>query len=199
MPITELHQVTQWPLCWPPAKPRTAKRLGRTQFKATRAKAEREIREEMERWRAQGYMLSAAPPYMKGAVDPGVALWWNMPRPDKKPSELRVLACDTWPWIEDNMHAIALTLHGLRSFERYGTYTREQAAEGARPALPPPAEERIDWPGILGVGRDWPLAAVEAIWKTKAEKAHPDRGGSAEAMASLNAAMDAARRDLGDG
>jgi hypothetical protein len=60
---------------------------------------------------------------------------------------------------------------------------------------PPPAEDAIDWPAILGVERDWPLAAIEAVWKTKVEKAHPDRGGDPAVMASINAAMDAARKD----
>ena len=41
------------------------------------------------------------------------------------------------------------------------------------------------------------LKAVEAVWRSKVEKAHPDReGGSVEKMARLNAAMDAARKEI---
>ena len=80
---------------------------------------------------------------------------------------------------------------------RYGTYTKEQAADGARLALPPPLGHEIDWPTVIGVERNWPLAAIEAVYKTKLEKAHPDRaGGNAELAARLNAAMQAARKEI---
>jgi hypothetical protein len=163
------------------------------------AKAEREIADEMRRWRAIGFVISMSPRHRMRDSDPGVALWWRMPRPANRPGpeDLRVLACDTWPWPEDNLHAIGLTLRGLRAFERYGTYTREQAIEGARAFLPAPDESQREaaWWELIGVERDWPLAAIEAVWKTKLEKVHPDRGGQPGEAAVLNAAMDAARKE----
>ena len=193
--ITSLDQVTEYPLCWPDNKPRSAERV-RSPFKTTLPKAEREISEEMTRWRVRLYVVSMAPRHRLRQVDPAVALWWNMPGRDKPIAELRVLACDRYPGAADNLHAIALTLTGLRAFERYGTYTREQAIEGARLALPPPTRaEGPPWWEVLGVEPEWPLDAIEALWRAKAEKAHPDRGGSADQMARLNAAMDEARKE----
>lgn len=192
--IRELADVTEYPLTWPDNKPRTAHRE-KARFDTTLPKAEREVVEELMRWKAQRYVISMSPRYRLRHLDPAVALWFTMPIRGKPVPELRVLACDTYEDPEDNLHAIALTLKGLRAFERYGTYTREQAIEGARLALPPPT--RVDgkpWHEVLGVDPDWPLGAIEAVWKTKVEKAHPDRGGSTDAMARLNAAMDEARR-----
>jgi hypothetical protein len=195
--ITSLDQVSDYPLCWPDNKPRAAERQ-RSPFKTTLPKAEREIEQEMRMWRARGYVVSMSARHRVRQFDPGVALWWNQPITGKPIPELRVLACDSYQEVADNLHAIARTLEGLRAFERYGTYTREQAIEGARLALPPPT--RVDgphWSEVLGVERNWPLGAIEAVWKTKAEKAHPDRGGSLDEMARLNAAIDEARKELG--
>lgn len=196
--ITHLHQVTAAPLCWPENKPREAQRVD-SPFKITSvAKALEEIRAELARWRAVDYVISMTPLYMRGPSDPGVALWWIMPTGRQNIEvDLRVLACDRYRKPEANGHAIALTLTGLRAFERYGTYTKEQAIEGARLALPGPEIDRVDWPAILGVGRDWPVQAVRLAYTTKAEKAHPDRGGSTEEITRINGAWEAAKRELG--
>lgn len=195
--ITSLTQVTEYPLCWPPSKPRAARREA-DPWKARMATAQAKIESEMRLVGARGWVVSMAPAYFKGARDPAVALWFNArPKGPNLPAELRVLACDKYAKADGNLHAIALTLDRLRALERYGAYTVEQAMEGARAALPPPAgAESPHWSETLAVGRDWPLAAIEAIWKSKAEKAHPDRGGSADEMAALNAAMDAARKAM---
>jgi hypothetical protein len=192
--ITRLDQVSEFPLCWPPGKPRAAARRP-TPFKTSMARVHEEIRGEMRLWRARDHVISMAPTYRQGPVDPGVALWWTMP--GKVVGDLRALACDTYQLREANLHAIALTLVGLRAFERYGTYTREQAIEGARLALPkPPGADEEAWWTVLGVERFWPLEAIEAVWKTKLEKAHPDRGGTPGEAAALNAAIAAARKEL---
>ncbi|HUC70347.1 MAG TPA: hypothetical protein VMS01_04065 [Stellaceae bacterium] len=190
-----LDEVTEFPLCWPEGKPRAAERQ-RSPFRTSLAKAHKEIAEEMQRWGARGHVISMAPAYRQGRIDPAVAVWWAMPR-SAAGSDLRVLACDSYGERADNLHAIALTLTGLRAFERYGTYTREQAVEGARPMLPPPASSEPPWWQVIGVERDWPLAAIEAVWRTKLEKAHPDRGGDPGAAARLNEAMDQARKERG--
>lgn len=190
--ITSLDQVTEFPLCWPEdQKPRAAARQ-RSPFRTSMAKAHKEISKEMQRWRARGYIISMAPAYRQGPIDPGVALWWTRARG----ADLRVLACDSYDERADNLHAIALTLTGLRTFERYGTYTREQAIEGARPKLlSPPASAGPPWWEVIGVGREWPLAAIEAVWRTKLEKTHPDRGGAPDEAIRLNDAIDKARKE----
>ncbi len=55
--ITQLDEVTEFPLCWPEAKPRTSERRP-SSFKASLAKARAEIEREMGRWGALDYVLS---------------------------------------------------------------------------------------------------------------------------------------------
>jgi len=85
--ITQLDQVTEYPLCWPDNKPRAAQRIG-SSFRTTLPKAEREIDDEMKRWRARGHVISMSPRHRIRQFDPGVALWWNQPITGKPVAEL---------------------------------------------------------------------------------------------------------------
>ena len=200
MIVRSLDQVTEFPLTWPD-KGRAAKRIKSSFFGTTLPKSLREIKEKMRRWRAHRFRVSMFPAYRRAwHDDPGVALWWEMPvkkTPAAEP-ELRVIACDRYLAQECNAHAIALTLEALRAVERWGAYSLEQAVEGARPALPPPPgqEPARPWWEVLGVGPTWPFDAIEMAYRMKAEKAHPDRGGSVEDMAALNEAIASARKEL---
>jgi len=194
--IIVLADVTPYPVCWPENKPRAAQRI-RSSFKTSMAMAQREVFDEMVRWPVANYVLSIAPDYVKGGVDPAVALWFNMlPTTAHGLPELRVIACDTYLERRDNLHAVALTLERLRSLERYGTYSMRQAIEGARLALPgPDTPSGPRWWEVLGVDRDDSLTSIKTIYKLKAEKAHPDHGGELDAFKALNDAMEEARRE----
>lgn len=200
MTIQTLDDVTEFPLCWPDNKPRAAERID-TPFKATMARAQQEIAEEMPRWSARHWVISMAPQYRQGLIDPGVALWWSHPvlTPDGRrySYDLRVLACDTYRLREANLHAIYLTLDRLRSLGRYGTYDLTQASAGARLALPPPAgEERVDWRRVFevipGIPNAKQLVLVEHEYRTKSRAANGDE----QRMRELNAAIAAARLEL---
>jgi hypothetical protein len=165
------------------------------------AKAQQEIREEIPRWRARHWVVSMAPQHRQGPIDPGVAVWWNHPvlsaDGQRYEYDLRVLACDTYTMREANLHAIALTFERLRSLERYGTYSMEQAIEGARLALPGPATaEVIDWKAILGplppIDRGQQLVLAEYAYRTKSRAVN----GDVAAQRQLNLAIEAARREL---
>jgi hypothetical protein len=190
--ITSLSEVTEYPLCWPDGQERAAERMA-SPFKATMATALAQIENEMRLWRAIDYVISKAPAYRRGSVDPGVALWWSPP--SKTVEELRVLACDRYRATEANLRAIGLTLEALRGCDRWGAYTREQAIEGARLALPGPAVAMPSrpWWQVLAVAEGTPLIVVEAAYRALAKERHSDR----EAMVELNLAVEAARRAKG--
>lgn len=57
MTIASLDQVTEFPLCWPEGKPRSARRTA-SPFRTTMPVAQREIEAEMWAWRAHGYVVS---------------------------------------------------------------------------------------------------------------------------------------------
>lgn len=191
-----LADISDYPLCWPENKPRCAQRLKTTPFRVSPAQTEREIAAEFRAMGIGQWVISQSPAYRRGQrlEDPGVAVWWGRP-------DLCVLACDQWTDSHQNLRAIGLTLAALRACDRYGAYTVEQALEGARLALPPPASDEIDWPAILEVERGWPLLAIEIIYRGKIEKAHPDRHPVDERehwtalSAQLNAAWSACKAD----
>jgi hypothetical protein len=190
--VTKIEQVTESRLCWPDSKPRAAHRVASPFKNRETGRETQQIEWEMHRWRVRQYIVSRNDQRIF-AGDPGAAVWWN----DRR-GELRVLACDKYSKLADNLHAVYLTLDAMRALERWGAYTAEQAAEGARPALPPPASSgppTPPWWEVLQVDRDWPIEAIEQLARVRAAKHHPDTGGSTEAFQTFNTALEEARRE----
>ena len=122
--------------------------------------------------------------------DPGVAIYFVLNGKD------RVLACDKWDRVADNIAAIAAHIDAIRRQERYGVGTIEQAFAGYA-ALPPPGQTaKRPWREVLIVRPHHTLADIEAAYRTLARERHPDFGGSTDQMAELNAAIADARREL---
>ncbi|MFZ5586121.1 MAG: J domain-containing protein [Thermodesulfobacteriota bacterium] len=127
-------------------------------------------------------------PYAKArAVDPGTAVYFRLK------GLPHVLACDSYDSVRANVRAICLTIGATRALGRYGVVSLEQAFSGYR-LLPAPGG---DWRAVLGLLSSDNLAAAEAAFRRLSMQAHPDRGGSQERQAQLNAAIAAARKELG--
>jgi DnaJ-domain-containing protein 1 len=105
-------------------------------------------------------------------------------------------ACDRWLKIEHNMQAIAKTIEALRGIARWGTGDMLEAAFTGFAALAAPGSKR-HWREVLGVAPGADMALVRAAYRTLASRHHPDKGGSHETMAELNAALAAAEKELG--
>jgi hypothetical protein len=193
--IRALDEVAESRLTWPDGRPRAAQRV-KSPFKNREAASEtRAIEIELERWGIRRFIVSRNHQRIF-AGDPAAATWWT----DRK-GELRVLACDRYVKLADNLHAIRLTLEALRAVERWGAYTAEQAAEGARPlALPPPEVARaVDWRSVLGyvsaLANDKQLVLCEHAYRALSREANGDEARQLD----LNLAIEAARRELADG
>lgn len=120
--------------------------------------------------------------------DPGAAVYFKL---KGKPC---VLACDKWNRVEDNLSAIARHIEALRGQERWGVGSVEQAFAGYT-ALPPAGSSAgASWWNVIGCAHDAPFEVVKDAYRTKAREAHPDNGGSHDAMVVLNAAWDQARQ-----
>jgi hypothetical protein len=118
--------------------------------------------------------------------DPGAAVYFRLKKQD------RVLACDRYYRVADNIAAIAAHIEALRAIERYGVGTLEQAFSGYT-ALPPAADA---WWLILNLPQSSTLDQVEARFRELARTAHPDAGGTHNDMSRLTAAREAARKEL---
>jgi hypothetical protein len=137
-------------------------------------------------------------------ADPGAAVYWAV-RHGRRVVPY-VMPCDTYDDVADNLHAIALSIGAMRALDRWGAVRLEQAFAGFA-ALPPgeggpAATPQIDWREALG--GPWPELSDEELLALARDRhrrlilmAHPDRaGGSHEAAALLNAALDAAEVEL---
>lgn len=205
----------RYPLAWPAHRPRTpGHRRTPGQYKSAgrpinALDAMYRLEAEVERMGGQYPILSSnvelrmdgRPRSDRSApTDPGVCLYFTLK------GEPMAMACDCFSSVPQNIAALAAHIEAVRKIERLGVAT---AAETLRAFLALPAPEAgpvvrpwhvvldISREAILGLGRDIAGAAIDAAYRAKAAGAHPDRGGSAEAMAEITRARDEAKKAVG--
>lgn len=186
-----------FPLHWPDGWPRTPagkRQPWRTEVAFTQARDE--LLEEASRLRGRLFILSTnmelntkGLPFPKQRLpeDPGVALWFL--RGDRQ----QAIACDRWTTVTGNMRALRATIDALRGLERWGSTAILDRVWHAFDALPAP--KAPDCWAILGLRPGAPAESIAAAFRALARTAHPDAGGSLEAMQALTAARDAALRE----
>lgn len=118
----------------------------------------------------------------KNPIDPGVAVYFVL---NNQP---RVLACDKWRTVEDNLWAIGKHIEAIRGQDRWGVGTVDQAFAGYD-ALPAP---RTAWWEVLGVPKNASRDEIQAAYRKAAKETHPDAGGSEDAFLKVQAAWEAA-------
>ena len=171
--------VTAWPLYWPPGWPRTKYRKPSAFGDSNPFRETQNVLAELGRMgvRSRDIVISShmklkpdGTAYARQIIpDHGVAVWFVLK------GEERVLACDRWARIEENLHAIALHIAALRGQQRWGVGTAEQAFAGFV-ALPEQAGGE-PWHETLGVSPDASRETIDAAYKRLALLHHPDRGG----------------------
>lgn len=112
--------------------------------------------------------------------DPGVAVYfcWD---------GMQVcIPVDRYSTVEANLQAVHHIIEARRTELRHGSLALVRASFAGFTALPPPAH----WSTILGVPQRATREQIDAAYKIKAKVAHPDAGGSGEAMAALNRARE---------
>lgn len=189
----------KFPLVWPAAYPRSQRRI-RAKFN-TRAftAAVQGIYHELRLLGASGIVVSTNIPIRNDGLpyanpprieDPGVAVYFSLR------GQPRSMACDKWDLVDHNAHALALTIDAMRGLDRWGASQMLDRVFQGFAALPAPAAE-ISWWESLRCPREWSLDNVEAQYKRLIKTAHPDLGGSHEAMTALNRAIAQARAEKG--
>ena len=123
-------------------------------------------------------------------ADPGVAVWfvWD---------GLQVcIPVDRYQSVSSNLQAIHHILEARRVELRHGTLALVRASFTGFLALPAPASQRAWWT-VLGVDRATVTREeCKAAYRALASKLHPDKGGTQDAMAEMNAAQDQALREV---
>jgi hypothetical protein len=122
-------------------------------------------------------------PYANQAApkDRGVAVYFTLRK------RRVVLACDKWNKPECNLWAVAKHVEALRGQERWGVGSVEQAFAGYT-ALAEKTQATC-W-DVLQIVVNAGEAMILKSYRELARRAHPDTGGSEEAMRSLNEARD---------
>ena len=181
------------PLSWPLGWKRTAVRHrtdGAKFGQVTLAGAIRKLADETRLLGAQGAAVSCN---SSDRPDPGVAFYFT------RNGQPLVLACDRHNNQAANCRSIGLNIAAVRTLERHGGIALVDRALSGFAALPPPSNTaRRDWREVLGLRPDQDVDAetVERAFRARALRAHPDKGGSDEAMAELNAARARALDEL---
>lgn len=125
--------VTAWPLYWPPGWTRTqyperSRFGGCTVYGSVQG-----ILAELGRMGVDEIVISTnqrlkpnGTPYSTGPkiLDHGAAVWFT------QSGEERVLACDRWSALADNLHAIELHIGAIRGQARWGVGSAQQAFAG---------------------------------------------------------------------
>lgn len=207
------EEIERYPLSWPAGWPRTPPgKIERAKFgsrvtheggwssreRITNYAARERLLDELSRLGAQGLVLSTNIPTRQDGLpysnakeprDHGVAVYFRLR------GEPRVLACDRWDRVADNMAALAAHIDAMRGQARWGVGSLDQAFAGYK-ALPAVGARKA-WHEVLGVVAHEATGTVELRIRTLQREHHPDRGGNGAQMAEINAAADEFRRERG--
>jgi hypothetical protein len=184
--IIEKSSPIRWPLGWKRSFIRK-----NSQF-ATRtiAQAYLSLTNELKRLKAENIIISTNQRYKKDGdlaidqsglkADPGVAVYFSLN------NNQRVLACDKWNSLAENIYAIAKHIDAIRGQARWGVGTIDQGFAGYMPALPGP--QKRDWTEVLNLSENANALQIENRYKELAKQRHPDAGGTSYAFSELQAA-----------
>jgi hypothetical protein len=197
------------PLYWPEQWPRTppSERERTTRYKVTFADARDRLVHSLKLLGATEIVLSTNIPMRKDGLprmdiaepnDAGVAVYWvergkwNSTKRDYDQIP-RVIACDHWTKVRDNIRAVGLAVEALRALKRCGATQIADKAFTGFAALPAHAGATSTgarpWRAVFGFnGGPITRAQIEHAYKVAVRTAHPDLGGSQDQMVEVNAA-----------
>lgn len=189
--------MTPYPLAWPTNIPRWKGSRQPSQFKTTLHAAMENVAGSLRRFGTNSgktvseiVISSNVTLGANNPSDPGVAIWFKW-------DGLSIcIPVDRYSKVEANLQAIHHIIEARRVELRHGTLALVRATFTGFTALPAPAGS--SWRDVLGIITSGPVVKenVEAAYRRLAAERHPDKGGSHEAMAKLNAARDEAIREL---
>lgn len=191
--------VSPYPLQWPDNRDRIpASRRVRSPFRTAYSKAIENVKQSLRGFqkdagvRIEHVILSTNADLMNDRPsDPGAAVWFIMD------GQWVAFAVDRFGDVAANVQAIHHIIEARRTELRYGGL--EIVKQTFRSFVALPAPKRRGWREVLGVKLDGRLSQTEIdhFFRKKAREVHPDAGGSDAAMAELNAAREAALKEMG--
>jgi hypothetical protein len=193
--------IDAYPLAWPEGWKRTAPALRHSsRYQVSLAQARDDLVDDLAKLSdPTNVVISTNVPTRRDGLpyanhpepaDPGVAAYWI-----DRAGRQRVIACDAWQTVRENMRAVGIAVASLRSIERSKASEILDRAFVGFAALPPKGNH---WRSVLDLPPSGAtLDEAEAAYRRLAALHHPDRGGSHERMAQLNQAIAEARTTIG--
>lgn len=177
-----------YPLVWPDGLPRTERKAA-SQFRTSLSGALNNVKKSLAAFgndTGKAVANVAITSNVGGIAfeepsDTGVAIWFEWE------GAQRCIAVDRYPKVEDNLQAIHQVLEARRTEMRHGGLHIVRQTFKGFVALPAP-EGVKPWRDVLGLTGPVTAADVDRAYREKAATAHPDKGGSTEAMQALNRA-----------
>lgn len=177
-----------FPLAWPDGLPRTERKAA-SQFRTTLSGAIGNVKKSLTAFSQDtgrkvtdlAVTSNVAGIAFEPPKDTGVAVWFEWE------GAQRCIAVDRYPKVEDNLQAIHHILEARRTEMRHGGLHIVRQTFKGFVALPAP-EGSKPWREVLGLAGPVTKAEIDKAYRDRAAKAHPDTGGSAEAMTALNRA-----------
>jgi hypothetical protein len=190
----EIEDVDAYPLTWPDGYGRT-KEPQRSRFRdySSFGYVRDGLIDELRKLGATKVIIStnieinrSGQPYSgrKEPNDSGVAAWFFM---DK---ETRVIACDAWESVRENMAALKNTVGALRGIDRWGASQILDRIFRGFAALPAPMVAKRSWRDVMGFSEieEITRSDVKARFNRLAKTRHPDHGGDTTQFAELHEA-----------
>jgi len=185
-----MNTPTAYPLRWPPGWQKTEinKREG-GRFNCTLSSALNSLTREVKLLGGSGLILSS-----------------NVTLGSENPKDCGVVAyflhegtqvaipCDRWRTVAHNVRAIALTIEAMRGMERWGAKNMIRAMFTGFKALPSSTRH---WTDVMNLTPNCTKDEATHRYRILANERHPDKGGTAEMMTTLNVAWDEAKKERG--
>lgn len=189
--------ITAFPLCWPDGWARTKYRAS-SPYKVTTDVAIEDLLAGIRTMGGRDIIVSSNVPIRRDGTmyrgdhsdqrisDPGVAVYWTMPHPKTRQLEPKVIPCDHWHTVRENVRALGMAVDYIRGLKRCGAGEIMDRAFGGFARLP---ESTADDPwSVLGVKRTATRQQLSERLRELTRTEHPDHGGSTERFARITRA-----------
>lgn len=193
--MSKTEPINAFPLCWPVGWARAKNRTS-SNYKIKTDAAISELISEIKLMAGRDIIISSNVPTRsdgtmyrgdhsdKRIADPGVAVYWTSYSSGK--AEPRVIPCDAWHTVRENVRALGMAIGYIRGLKRCGAGEIQDRAFSGFARLP---ESTGDDPwSVLGVKRTATRQQLNARLRELTLTEHPDHGGSTERFARLSRA-----------
>lgn len=191
------NSIKAFPLCWPEGWERTKYRAS-SPYKVTTDAALEDLLASIRLLGGRDIIVSSNVPVRTDGTmyrgdhsdrrmpDPGVAVYWTA-RDKKGNPAPRVIPCDHWHTVRENVRALGMAIDHIRGLKRCGAGEIQDRAFSGFARLPETTEVFDCWT-VLGVQRGASRQELTERLRTLTRTEHPDHGGSTERFSRITRA-----------